>query len=107
MDASCLDHLLTDEENRLFQEDGYFVVHNVLPPELVSALIPIVDRLDAAPRLARTARRRALSLPRADVVRALSRRIPHRTARLGGWDELGDGLDGARSRLAAAAVSAA
>ena len=50
MDASCLDHLLTDEENRLFQEDGYFVVHNVLPPELVSALIPIVDRLDAEHR---------------------------------------------------------
>ena len=50
MDVSCLDHPLTDEENRLFQEDGYFVVHNVLPPELISALIPIVDRLDAEHR---------------------------------------------------------
>ena len=47
MDVSCLDYALTEEERHQFEEDGYLIVRDVLPLDLVTELIPIVDRLDA------------------------------------------------------------
>ena len=47
MDESCLQYCLTDQERESFERDGYFVLDNVLPPELVESLIGTVDRLDA------------------------------------------------------------
>ena len=51
MDSTCLQHTLTEEERRRFAEDGFFVVRDVLPLDLVDKLIPVVDRLDAEYRL--------------------------------------------------------
>ena len=51
MDATCLQYTLTEEERRQFEEDGFFIVRDVLPLDLVDKLIPIVDRLDADARL--------------------------------------------------------
>lgn len=31
MDPTCLNYLLTDQERRQFEEDGYFIVKDVLP----------------------------------------------------------------------------
>ena len=47
MDATCLEYALTEEERRQFEEDGYLIVRDVLPADLVAELIPVVDRLDA------------------------------------------------------------
>ena len=47
MDSTCLQHTLTEEERRQFEEDGLFVVRNALPQDLVAQLIPVADRLDA------------------------------------------------------------
>ena len=47
MDSTCLQYTLTEEERRQFEEDGYFIVRDVLPLDLVEKLIPVVDRLDA------------------------------------------------------------
>ena len=47
MDSTCLQHTLTEEERRQFAEDGFFIVRDVLPLDLVAQLIPIVDRLAA------------------------------------------------------------
>ena len=52
MDSSCLNHLLTDEEYRQFEEQGYFVVENALPPQLVERLTAALDRIDAEDRTA-------------------------------------------------------
>ncbi len=46
MDPSCLAYSLTDEERRFFDEQGYFVVKNVLPDEMIGNLNRIVDRID-------------------------------------------------------------
>ena len=51
MDATCLQYTLTEEERRQFEGDGFFIVRDVLPLDLVAQLIPIVDRLDAEARL--------------------------------------------------------
>lgn len=51
MDSTCLQYTLTEEERRQFAEDGFFIVRDVLPRDLVDQLIPIVDRLDAEARL--------------------------------------------------------
>jgi ectoine hydroxylase len=47
MDRACLEHCLTENERREFNENGFFVVEDALPPSLVAALTPVVDRLDA------------------------------------------------------------
>ena len=47
MDTACLDHRLTADERRQFDERGCFVVPNALPPALVERLVGAVDRLDA------------------------------------------------------------
>ncbi len=50
MDAGCLQHSLTDEERESFERDGFFVVHDALPQELVTELVSAVDRLDSGYR---------------------------------------------------------
>ena len=50
MDPSCLAYSLKDEERRLFDEQGYFIVENVLPCDMVEALGRIADRIDAERR---------------------------------------------------------
>ena len=46
MDPSCLAYSLTDDERRLFDEQGYFIVENVLPGDMVEALNRIADAID-------------------------------------------------------------
>ena len=41
MDPRSLDYLLTEEEDRAFQEDGYFIMEDALPPDLVERYIEI------------------------------------------------------------------
>ena len=50
MDKACLDHRLTEDERRQFDERGCFVVPNALPPELLARLVDAVDRLEAEHR---------------------------------------------------------
>ena len=46
MDAGCLQHCLTEEESQKFERDGFFMVHDAVPPQLVGELVNAVDRLD-------------------------------------------------------------
>ena len=48
MDPTCLEHSLTEQERQQFEEDGYFIVKDVLPPDLIADLITAVDRINAA-----------------------------------------------------------
>ncbi|MCY3818469.1 MAG: phytanoyl-CoA dioxygenase family protein [Gammaproteobacteria bacterium] len=50
MDAACLDHRLTEEERRSFEEEGYFIVRDVLPPATLARVIDAADRLYVAYR---------------------------------------------------------
>ena len=50
MDARCLDYCVTEEERLKFERDGFFVLENVLPEDLVDELVPVVDRVDGAYR---------------------------------------------------------
>ncbi|MAG83113.1 hypothetical protein CMK10_03025 [Candidatus Poribacteria bacterium] len=45
MDAECLNYCLTKKESQQFEQDGFFIVKNALPSELVENLISAVDRL--------------------------------------------------------------
>jgi ectoine hydroxylase-related dioxygenase (phytanoyl-CoA dioxygenase family) len=47
MDNACLEYLLTDKERAEFEQNGFFVVEDALPPPLVEELVTVVDRLDA------------------------------------------------------------
>ncbi len=47
MDTSCFDYCLTEDEHLEFEKNGFFIVENVLPPEMVKDLTTVVDRLDA------------------------------------------------------------
>jgi ectoine hydroxylase len=50
MNPSCLEHQVTDTEKAAFERDGYFIVENAIPPDLVDELIPISDRIDRQER---------------------------------------------------------
>lgn len=50
MDPACLNHCLTEEERATFDRDGYFVVENVLPRDMVEALGEVTGRIDARHR---------------------------------------------------------
>ncbi|MCZ6633876.1 MAG: phytanoyl-CoA dioxygenase family protein [bacterium] len=50
MDPKCLDYRLTEEESIRFERDGYFILENVLPQDLVEDLVDVVDRVDGAYR---------------------------------------------------------
>jgi ectoine hydroxylase-related dioxygenase (phytanoyl-CoA dioxygenase family) len=50
MDPACLNYCLTEEERRTFEEKGFFIVEDVLPPPLVKDVEAVVDRIDAQHR---------------------------------------------------------
>jgi len=50
MDSQCLDYCLTEEESIKFERDGYFIVDEALPQEMIGPLIETVDRVDGAYR---------------------------------------------------------
>ena len=50
MHPKCLDYCLTEEEARKFKRDGYFIVPDALPPDMVSDLVVAVDRVDKEER---------------------------------------------------------
>ena len=50
MDARCLDYCVTEEERLKFERDGFLIIEDVLPEDLVDALTPVVDRVDGAHR---------------------------------------------------------
>ena len=45
MDTACLEHRLTDDERRHFDENGFLIVRNVLPTDLIAELTEAADRL--------------------------------------------------------------
>ena len=47
MDPNCLAHCLTDKEREDFDADGYIIVKDVLPSDLVTRLNTAVDRVNA------------------------------------------------------------
>ena len=49
MDATCLQYTLTEEERRQFDEDGFFIVRDVLPLDLV-ALSSFPSSIASTPR---------------------------------------------------------
>ena len=51
MDTACLDYCLTKEERLQFEKNGFFIVKDALPPQMVEDLTVVVDRLDAQYRL--------------------------------------------------------
>ena len=50
MHPKCLDYCLTEEEARKFKRDGYFIVPDALPPDMVRDLVVAVDRVDKEER---------------------------------------------------------
>ena len=52
MDPKCLEHCLTEDERRQFEQFGYFVIPDALPAPLVHGLAAVVDRLDRQHRQA-------------------------------------------------------
>jgi ectoine hydroxylase len=63
MDASCLHFRLTEEERRLFHEQGYLVVHDALDRPATERLVAAVDRIDARERGPSHGQERLLSFP--------------------------------------------
>ena len=47
MNPACLEHCLTEEESRKFEQDGFLIVENAVPPDLLADLTAAADRLDA------------------------------------------------------------
>jgi len=45
MDAICLEHSLTSEEQKQFKQDGFFIVADAIPSELVANLTAATDRI--------------------------------------------------------------
>jgi len=45
MDAVCLEHSLTSEEQKQFEQDGFFIVTDAIPSELVADLTAVTDRI--------------------------------------------------------------
>ena len=50
MDASCLQYALTEAERLEFAQRGYIVFDEMLPPDVVDALVEVSDRIDAEER---------------------------------------------------------
>ena len=47
MNPLCLEHCLTETEKQQFEDNGFFVVENAIPQEMVDRLIAAVDRVGA------------------------------------------------------------
>ena len=52
MDTRCLDHSMTESERNQFEEQGYLIVENALPPDHIAPLAEASDRLIAEKRQA-------------------------------------------------------
>ena len=50
MDPSCLEHCLTEDEQRFFNEQGYLIVEDALDPDSIDRLIGVIDRIDQRER---------------------------------------------------------
>jgi ectoine hydroxylase len=50
MDTACLDYCLTNEERETFDQNGFLVVEDALPPEMLEKLTTAANRLDAKHR---------------------------------------------------------
>jgi ectoine hydroxylase len=50
MDPSCLEHCLTEDEQRFFNEQGYLIVEDALDPDSIERLIGVIDRIDQRER---------------------------------------------------------
>ena len=50
MDPACLNHCLTEEERLTFDQKGYFIISDALPPEMVQDLSEVTGRIDAQHR---------------------------------------------------------
>lgn len=46
MDRSCLEYSLTEDERTAFEKDGFFVVQDAMPLEMVERMKQAVDRVD-------------------------------------------------------------
>ncbi|MBT3266172.1 phytanoyl-CoA dioxygenase [Candidatus Poribacteria bacterium] len=46
----CLDNFASEEQLAAFNDDGYLIVENALPPDLVARLNVVIDRIDAEER---------------------------------------------------------
>lgn len=53
MNRDCLNYLLTAEEQRQFEEEGYLILEDAIPLALVERLTRAVDRIDAEERTAK------------------------------------------------------
>jgi ectoine hydroxylase-related dioxygenase (phytanoyl-CoA dioxygenase family) len=53
MNPDCLNHLLSEEERRQFETEGYLVLEDAIPATLVERLTAVVDRVDAEERRAK------------------------------------------------------
>lgn len=47
MDSSCLEYCLTDSERQAFDRDGYLIIRDALPKDLVLELEQALDRVEA------------------------------------------------------------
>ena len=45
MDTVCLEHSLTSEEQKQFEQDGFLIVADAIPSELVADLTAVTDRI--------------------------------------------------------------
>ena len=70
MNPSCLEHRLTESEQRTFNETGLLMVENALSPEQVVALTNASDRL-YTPKVTE-----GMIRPKRSSIRTLSRTIP-------------------------------
>lgn len=50
MDTNCLNYCLTENERLEFEKNGFFVVEDAIPLQMVADLTAVVDRLDATYR---------------------------------------------------------
>ena len=48
MNPLCLEHCLTETEKQHFEENGFLVVEDAIPQEMVEKLIAAVDQVGAA-----------------------------------------------------------
>lgn len=53
MNTDCLNYLLTEKEQRQFDEEGYLILEDAIPETLVERLTAAVDRIDAQERAAK------------------------------------------------------
>ncbi len=50
MNTDCLQYALTEQERQEFEQNGFLIVKDVLPEEMIKTLTVATDRLDAAER---------------------------------------------------------